>query len=109
MIVIGSKFVKFDNIDLVEFNLENLQNKSEFIKIKSKREAILANANGIKFLVCSDFDLARKVQVIANDYLFDSKVALIINDEIDFEIAIEARIDAVIYKNSINKKKDENT
>ena len=68
---------------------------------KNKAEAVMANANGIGFLVCENISFARQLQAIANDYLFDSKIALIIKDDDELNDAIDARIDAVIYKSLI--------
>lgn len=102
MIIIGSEFVEFSPVKISEFSKENLKN-TEFILVKNKIQAIFANANLVKFIVCEDLNLARQLQEIANDYIFDSKIALIINDDDELNKAIEARIDAVLYENAIIK------
>ncbi|ANE36472.1 hypothetical protein CIG11343_1476 [Campylobacter iguaniorum] len=101
MIVIGSEFVPFRNAKITEFSLQALQNQSEFVLVNSKKEAVLANANEIKFIVCNNLNLARQLQSLANDYIFDSKIALIIANDDELEDAIEARIDAVIYQKAV--------
>ncbi|CUU78513.1 hypothetical protein FFA43_08110 [Campylobacter hyointestinalis subsp. hyointestinalis] len=99
MIVFGSEFVPYSNIILEDFNILNLKKQAEFLRVNSKKQAIFANANSVKFIVCDNLSFARVLQSIANDYLFDSKIALLINDDIELEAACDARIDAVIYKN----------
>jgi len=98
MIIIGNKFIAYEKPKIYDFNLENLKQKSKFILIKNKVQAVIANANAISFLVCENLELAKTLQDIANDYLFDSKIALLISDDGELEKAIDARIDAVIYK-----------
>lgn len=99
MIVIGSEFVPFSKVELYPFSKENL--KKEFVLVGSKIQAVLANANNVKFVVCDNLELACELQSVANDYLFDSKIALIINDQEIFDLAIQKRIDAVIFKEAI--------
>ncbi|AII15354.1 hypothetical protein CIG2463D_1728 [Campylobacter iguaniorum] len=101
MTVIGSEFVPFRNAKITKFSLQAMQNQSEFVLVNSKKEAVLANANEIKFIVCNNLNLARQIQSLANDYIFDSKIALIIANDDELEDAIEARIDAVIYQKAV--------
>lgn len=98
MIIIGNKFIAYEKPKIYDFSLENLKQKSKFILVKNKIQAVIANANAISFLVCENLELAKTLQDIANDYLFDSKIALLISDDGELEKAIDARIDAVIYK-----------
>lgn len=72
---------------------------AQFVKVKNKIQAVLANANGVKFIVCDNLNLAKQLQSLANDYLFDSKIALIVSDDDELGSAIDARIDAAIYRN----------
>lgn len=102
MIVIGSEFVEFTPVKIAEFSKQSLKN-SDFVLVKNKKQAILANANAVKFAVCNDLNLARQLQELADDYIFDSKIALIIKDDDEFSKAIKARIDAVIYESAISK------
>lgn len=101
MTVIGSEFVPFRNAKITKFSLQAMQNQSEFVLVNSKKEAVLANANEIKFIVCNNLNLARQLQSLANDYIFDSKIALIIANDDELEDAIEARIDAAIYQKAV--------
>lgn len=101
MIVIGSEFVDFTRIKIFEFNLQNCKQKPDFIYINDQIQAVLANANQIKFLVCKSMDLAKQIQNLAEDYLFDSKIAVLADTNSDFQIAINHRIDAIIFQNAI--------
>ncbi len=100
MIVIGSEYVAFEPVKLYDFNKYNIKDR-DFIAVKNRREAVFANANGVKFIVCDSLSLARQLQALANDYLFDSKIAVVVADDMELEDAIDARIDAAIYKNVI--------
>ncbi|ABK82660.1 hypothetical protein Q4Y15_001257 [Campylobacter fetus] len=101
MIVFGSEFVPYDEVVLEDFSGYSLQKKPDFLRVKSKKEAIFANANGVKFIVCDNLNFARQLQALANDYIFDSKIAVLICDDFELEAAIDARIDASIYKSVI--------
>lgn len=72
------------------------------IIVTSIKEAIYCNALNAKFIIC-DKKLAKNIQKIAENYMFDSKVLAIIenNDEIE-KIAL-AEIDGVIYSSLLNK------
>lgn len=99
MIIIGHELVTFKRPKICDFSKQNLEQKSQFILIKNEIQAVIANANGINFLACESLELAKSLQELANDYLFDSKIALLISNDNELLKAITARIDAVIYKN----------
>ena len=67
--------------------------------VKNKIEAVISNARGVKFVVCNNLSLAKELQSLADDYLFDSKIALIVKSDEELSLAIDARIDAVICEN----------
>ena len=92
MIIIGHELVAFKRPKIYDFSKQSLEQKSQFILIKNEIQAVIANANGINFLACESLELAK-------DYLFDSKIALLISNDDELLKAITARIDAVIYKN----------
>ena len=50
MIVIGSEYVAFEPVKLYDFNKYNIKDR-DFIAVKNRREAVFANANGVKFIV----------------------------------------------------------
>ena len=97
-----SKKNKNEKIELVECKKCGTFISSKSIKnglIKNEIQAVIANANCINFLACESLELAKSLQELANDYLFDSKIALLISNDDELLKAITARIDAVIYKN----------
>ena len=68
------------------------------VVISSIKEAIYANSLNAKYIVCQK-NLAKDIQKIADNYMFDSKILALIStdDEIE-EIALN-EIDGIIYKN----------
>jgi len=72
------------------------QNIDFALHVKSIKNACLANALGAKFIIV-DSSLSKKVQVIATEYLFDSKILLYIEKEKDIEKAAKNFIDGVIF------------
>lgn len=66
------------------------------VVVSSIKQAIYANALDSKYIICNK-DLAIKLQKIAENYMFDSKILSIIqcNDELE-DIALN-EIDGVIY------------
>lgn len=70
------------------------------VEIANIKEAVYANALHASFLLCP-FDLAKKVQKIAENYLFDAKVIALMDERL-IEKAIEAGIDGVFLTNQPN-------
>ena len=124
MQIIGHKLIEYKNFNLIQtveniLNFDNLifEYNEDFIKnakdngktfsiiARNLNEAILANALKAKFIIIekNNISIAKEVVKLAEFYLFDSKVAVIIeNYEKDLLNAINLRADAVIYKNIIN-------
>lgn len=122
MIIIGDKLVpsaKLFAISTIEeiknteanstlyflFNDEILkycfENSLDFaVKIESIKEAIYANALNAKYII-AEKKLAKKIQKIAENYMFDSKVLAIIETNDEFEDIAKVEIDGVIYKESL--------
>ncbi|BAF69470.1 conserved hypothetical protein [Nitratiruptor sp. SB155-2] len=67
------------------------------VEIANVKEAVYANALQASFLLCS-LPLAKEVQKIAENYLFDAKVVAFIDERV-IEKAIEAGIDGVFLTN----------
>lgn len=63
-------------------------------------EAVLANAAGAKFIIVP-CELASKAAKIAQNYLFDAQIAVIIKDEREIEALSEVGVDAVIFEKGI--------
>ena len=63
-------------------------------------DAILANALGASYLVCEEDD-AMVVQPIAETYLFDAKVLVLIHEEKEIAKIARSGIDGVIFPEAI--------
>ncbi|NLK66040.1 MAG: hypothetical protein GX282_00970 [Campylobacteraceae bacterium] len=118
MKIIGHRLIKFDYFTMVEnpremvgvnnllfkFDeslIEKAINKEFSVIAKDTREIVLANAFGAKFIILNDESLAKEAMELAEYYLFDSKIALIIENESELQNAINLRVDTVIYKAAI--------
>ncbi|MCZ6102851.1 MAG: hypothetical protein E6258_00825 [Campylobacter ureolyticus] len=124
MQIIGHKLIEYENFNLIQtveniLNFDNLifEYNENFIKnaknsgktfsviARNLNEAVLANALNAKFIIIekNNISITKEVVKLAEFYLFDSKIAIIIeNYEKDLLNAINLRVDAVIYKNIIN-------
>ena len=63
-------------------------------------DAILANALGAKYLVCEEDD-AMVIQPIAQEYLFDANVLVLIHEEKEIAKIARSGIDGVIFPEAI--------
>ena len=88
------------NEDLLLYCKKN--NLNSAVIVKNIKEAIYSNALNSKYIIC-DKKISKTIQKIAENYMFDSKILAIIenNDEIE-EIALN-EIDGVIYSRLLNK------
>ncbi|HDZ5027818.1 TPA: hypothetical protein RTG38_001379 [Campylobacter jejuni] len=121
MLIIGHKLLKNPNFSFIksieEIKDSNIycivydeklisylsQNDFEFaILVQNKDEIFLANALGAKFLLCDDKKLAKFATKVAEFYIFDSKVLMIVDKLEDFEKFYKLKIDGVILKDNIN-------
>jgi len=120
MILIGDKLIPFEGLYFVDsiwdienslpnstliFNYDenlitycNKNNLNFALIVKSIKEAIYANALNSKYIICEK-KLAKNLQKIADNYMFDSKVLAVIESSDDIEDIAKAEIDGVIYKN----------
>jgi hypothetical protein len=122
MIIIGDELIGYDSFETIndinkinstkpnstlifEFDkdiLNHCLNNNIFSapKISNITQSILANAMGAKYQIC-DKEIAKKLQKIAENYIYDSRILAIIEDENEIEeLAIDG-IDGVIYKSII--------
>lgn len=97
MILFSHPLVKNEPLPEI-FDFERGFKGKDFVLVSNKLEAVIANANGVKYIVCDNLSLAKQLQALANDYLFDSKIAIIVKSDDELIGAIDARIDASIYK-----------
>lgn len=70
------------------------------VKISKPIEACLANALGAKYIV-SKKDMASKIQKIAEEYMFDTKILCLVENEEEINFCIENFIDGVLYKQAV--------
>lgn len=96
MILFSHPLVNSSRPKISDFNSFGSSQNDEFVLVKNKIEAVISNARGVKFIVCDNLSLAKQLQNVADDYLFDSKIALIVKSDEELISAIDARIDAVI-------------
>lgn len=73
------------------------------LHVKSITESCIANALGALFIIV-DYDLAQSIQPIAVEYLFDTKVLVLMEDEEQIELIAKSSIDGIIFQNAIKKK-----
>lgn len=119
MILLGDNLIPYEDLSLIDSiwdiehslpnstliytydaNLLTYCNKNRLnsaIIITCIKEAIYANALGVKYIICEK-KLAKNVQKIAENYMFDSKVISIIEQEKEIEDIALLEIDGIIYK-----------
>jgi hypothetical protein len=118
MIIVGNKYIKCDTFAKIESidDIKNTPSNSTLIFkydleimnycfsnklpyalfISNIKEAVFGNALGAKYLICSDSN-ATEIQKIAENYMFDSKILVIIEDDEMIESIAKNGIDGVIY------------
>ncbi len=70
------------------------------IKVNTIKEALFANALNANYIIAQTA-LAKELQSIADNYLWDAKVLAIISNDDELETIAKASIDGAIYKNYI--------
>jgi len=100
------KKTKPNSIVLIDFSNQSLvqyaksQHISLALHVKNIKDACIANAIGAKFILV-DKNISENIQNLANEYLFDSKILLCVDDENGIQSAAENFIDGVILKKGI--------
>ena len=89
-----------ENLDIIKH--AEINSISMALKISTVTELVYASALGAKYIVVSK-DLATISQKIAENYLFDAKILVMIEDEKDIEALAILGIDGVICSNAIIK------
>lgn len=64
------------------------------------KEAVLANALGAKYIVCTIKE-AESFQKIANNYLFDARILVPISHESEIDTLVYLGIDGIVFTQSI--------
>jgi len=70
------------------------------VTVNALNEAIFANALDANFIICEEDD-ACIIQPIAQEYLFDTKVLVLVHDEKDIAKVARSGIDGVIFAEAI--------
>ena len=70
------------------------------VTVNSLNEAIFANALGAKYMVCEEDD-ALIIYPIAQEYLFDTRVLVLVYDEKEIAKIARSGIDGVIFPEAI--------
>lgn len=68
--------------------------------INALKEALLANALGAAYVLCQH-EQAIEVQKIAEEYLFDTKILVLIEEEREIETMARFGIDGVLFPSAI--------
>jgi hypothetical protein len=95
-------FLPFDekNLDIVNHLKDNQINYA--IEVKNITEVIYASSLDASYILVQK-ELALTVQNIANNYLFDAKILIIIDKENELEEMAILGVDGVIFSNAIIK------
>ncbi len=88
------------SIDLVRYCQKN--SLSFAPTMSSIKEALLANALGADYIFCQ-FEQAIVAQKIANEYLFDTKILVLIEGERGIETMARFGIDGVVFPEAIHQ------
>ena len=122
MILIGDKIVPYDEIIMIK-SIEDIKNtkansivsfgyNEKTIKytfnndiesaviVDNIKDAIYSNALNAKYIIAKK-DIAKTIQKIAENYMFDSKILAIIDTENEIEEIANLEIDGIIYSNLI--------
>jgi len=70
------------------------------VTIGTLKEALLANALGAAYIVCQH-EQAIEVQKIAEEYLFDTKILVLVESEREIETMARFGIDGIIFPAAI--------
>lgn len=64
-------------------------------------DALYANALGAKYIICEEDD-ALMIQPIANEYLFDTRILVLIHNEKEISKIARGHIDGVVFAEAIS-------
>lgn len=94
-------------IEFIEKNIETINHAvvngmSIAVSVKNITEILYASALGVSYVIVEK-ELAKSAQNIADSYLFDAKILVMIEDEEDIEELGLLGIDGVIFAEAIVK------
>ena len=87
-----------DSYSYAEYCQEN--NIAYAVVTNSLDDAIFANALGAKFMICEE-EMALMITPIAQEYLFDARVLVLIHNEKEISKIARGGIDGVIFAEAI--------
>ena len=95
-------YVEFseDNLDIIKHSAEN--SISIAIEVENVTNLIYASVLGASYLIVTK-ELAKTAQNLAENYLFDAKILVYIDDENEIEELALLGVDGVICSNAIIK------
>ena len=72
------------------------------LTISSLKEALLANALGAAYVLCQH-EVGIEIQKVAEEYLFDVKVLVLVEEEREIETMARFGIDGVVFPQAIGQ------
>lgn len=87
-----------DSITLAQYCQSKKKNYA--VTVNTVAEVLFAHALGSQYVICQHED-AQKIQRVAQEYLFDTKILVLIESEKEIERMAELSIDGVIFPKAI--------
>lgn len=94
--------IEFSEVNLDIISHANLNQVKMSICAKNIRDIIYASALGASYIIVPK-DLASKARELANEYLFDAKILVLIEEESEIEEIAIIGVDGVVFSNAIIK------
>ena len=95
-------YIEFSENNLDIITHANLNQISTSISVKNINELIYASSLGASYIIVAK-DLVKNAHSIANDYLFDAKILVLIENEKEIEELALLGVDGIIFSNAIIK------
>lgn len=123
MVIIGDELIPYEKISKIN-NIEDIKNtpsnsllvfdyneeimkycfeNSLFyaVRVDSVLESVYSNALSARYILANSIK-GTKIQKVADNYIFDSKILLLIDNKEEINIAILKEIDGVFFKKLLN-------
>ena len=97
--------IEADKQNLFKFDATAIKRAQELgaqfsVETENLNEVIVANAAGTKFIIVPR-ELAGKAAKLAQDYLFDAQICVIVSGESELAELAKTGADAAIFKNAV--------
>ena len=101
----NARQIETDKQNLFKFDATAIKRAQELgaqfsVEAENINEVIVANATGAKFIVVPR-ELAGKAAKLAQDYLFDAQICVVIGGENELAALSETGADAAIFKTAV--------